>query len=68
MARTLHVRVDRPQGCVGVRIVAGLHVRTVTSLSAGASGRASGGGRAKAETVGGTVIAGPMHIMVGFST
>ena len=63
MAGVLHVRVDCPQGDVGVR-VAGLHVRTVTTLSAGECGRASGGSGTDAETMGRRVITGPIRIMM----
>ena len=40
-ARVLHARVDRPQGCVGVRI-AGLCMRTAIPLSADERGAAGG--------------------------
>ena len=65
--RALHVRIDRRQGCVGVRD-AGLHVRTATPLSAGESGKASGEGGAETETVSGRVVTGLMHIMAGLNT
>ena len=66
-ASVLHARVDHPQGCVGER-VAGQCMRTATPLSAVKGGRASGWGESEAETVGGRVVIGSMHIMMEFST
>ena len=45
-----------------------MHVRTATLLSAGESGRASSVGVAEVETMGGRVITGLPHIVVGFNT